>query len=462
MSRGYRALMKGSGLGALPSKQAITSLQPGASSRTLGPRLQGKNAPGAGVNLSQYVFEPLRRDDEFILCRGQHASEGGFPSILVLAPACEHPSRSTLNKIEYEYSLRHELDPAWAVRPLALSEQRGQKVLVLEDPGGDTLLTSLSGRMETGHFLRVAIGLASALAGLHGRRLIHKNVTPAHALITSTTGQVRLMGFGIASRLPRERQSPDPPELIAGTLSHMAPEQTGRMNRSVDSRSDLYSLGITLYQSLPGHLPFTATDPLAWVHCHVARLPAPPNTRVVDVPSQLSAVIMKLLAKTPEERYQTAAAVERDLRRCLADWDTQHVIEEFPLAEHDLPDRLLIPERLYGREGEIAALVAAFDNVVASGKPALVLVSGHPGIGKSSVVSELHKVLVPPRGLFASGKFDQLRRDVPYATIAQGFQSLIRQLLRKPDAELNTWREPLRQALAPNRSLPLESIPDRR
>src|SRR5262249_35473235 len=185
-----------------------------------------------------------------------------------------------------------------------------------------------------------------------------------------------------------------------------------------------------------------------------------PSTRVTDVPPQLSAIIMKLLAKTPEERYQTAVGVERDLRRCLADWDTRRAIEEFPLAEHDLPDRLLIPERLYGREDEIDALLAAFDTVIASAKPSLVLVSGHPGIGKSSVVNELHKVLVPPRGLFASGKFDQLRRDIPYATLAQAFQSLLRQLLGKPEAELRKWRAELRQALAPNGALLFDLIPE--
>src|SRR5262249_14893221 len=187
-----------------------------------------------------------------------------------------------------------------------------------------------------------------------------------------------------------------------------------------------------------------------------ARSPVPPSTRVADVPSPLSAIIMKLLAKTPEERYQTAVGVERDLRRCLADWDARRVIEEFPLADHDVPDRLLIPERLYGREREIDGLLAAFDKVITVGRPALVLVSGHPGIGKSSVVNELHKVLVPPRGLFASGKFDLLRRDIPYATLAQAFQSLLRQLLAKPEPELREWRTRHGCRVAPSACLAAE------
>ena len=188
-------------------------------------------------------------------------------------------------------------------------------MLALEDPGGDTLEKSLSGPMETAQFLRVAIGLATALGGLHGRRLIHKDVKPANALVDPATGQIRLMGFGIASRLPRERQAPQPPETIAGTLAYMAPEQTGRMNRSIDARSDLYALGVTLYEMLTGSLPFSAADPMEWVHCHIARQPMPPSERVKHVPAPVSAIIMKLLAKTAEERYQTAAGLERDLRR---------------------------------------------------------------------------------------------------------------------------------------------------
>src|SRR5262249_4905969 len=153
----------------------------------------------------------------------------------------------------------------------------------------------------------------------------------------------------IASRLPRERQPPDPPEFIAGTLPYMAPEQTGRMNRSIDARSDLYSLGVTLYEMLTGSLPFAADDPMEWVHCHIARRPVPPAERLPEVVRAVSAVLMKLLAKTAEERYQTAAGLERDLRRCLAQWEAERRIDDFPLGEHDTPDRLLIPEKLYGR-----------------------------------------------------------------------------------------------------------------
>ncbi|MEA2808342.1 MAG: hypothetical protein QOJ17_2483, partial [Rhodospirillaceae bacterium] len=256
------------------------------------------------------------------------------------------------------------------------------------------------------------------------------------------------------------RHSPDPPEFIAGTLPYMAPEQTGRMNRSLDSRSDLYALGVTLYEMVTGGLPFTASDPMEWVHCHIARRPVPPAERRKEVPGVVSAVVMKLLAKTVEDRYQTAAGLERDLRRCLAAWEARRRIDDFPLGEHDTPDRLLIPEKLYGREREIEALLASFDRVVTGGMPELVLVSGYSGIGKSSVVNELHKVLVPPRGLFASGKFDQYKRDIPYSTLVQAFQSLVRTLLGKSDAELASWRNALGEALGPNGRLIADLVPE--
>jgi PAS domain S-box-containing protein len=258
----------------------------------------------------------------------------------------------------------------------------------------------------------------------------------------------------------RERQSPHPPETIAGTLAYMAPEQTGRMNRSIDSRSDLYALGVTFYQMLTGALPFTADDPMEWVHCHLARRPLAPTERLKEVPAAVSAIVMKLLAKRAEDRYQSAAGLERDLHRCQSQWQAQRWIEDFPLGEHDTPDRLRIPEKLYGRRREVETLLASFDRVVNGGGPELVLVSGYSGIGKSSVVNELQPVLVPPRGMFASGKFDQYKRDVPYSTLAQAFQSLIRPLLAKSDVDLAPWREALREALEPNAGLIVALVPE--
>jgi PAS domain S-box-containing protein len=350
----------------------------------------------------------------------------------------------------------------------------------------------------------VAINLAAAIGALHRQGIVHKDVKPASVLLDLASGHCWLTGFGIASRLPRQRQLPAPPEFIAGTLAYMAPEQTGRMNRSIDSRSDLYALGVTLYEMLTGTLPFSASDPMEWVHCHIARRPLPPDRRSEAVPAPVSAIVMKLLAKTAEERYQTAAGVQADLQRCLdklegsrprdpllwrarirlrqspgettsfteASLDRQRalhpdnengdpdVITPFPLGQHDTPDRLRIPEKLYGRDREIETLLASFGQVVANGRPELVLVSGYSGIGKSSVVNELHKVLVPPRGLFASGKFDQYKRNIPYWTLAQAFQSLVRPLLAESEVELSKWREALREAVGPNGRLIIDLVPE--
>jgi len=271
---------------------------------------------------SEYVLEPLRAGADVTLCRGR---QPGNPSpVLVIALTTEQPSPQSLRRLQHEYLLAAELEPAFAAKPLTLARHEGRAILVLKDPGGeplDLVLERSKGRpLDLIRVLQIAVGLAAALGQVHRRGLIHKDIKPANFLVDDA-GNVWLTGFGIASQLPHERQAPAPPEIIAGTLAYMAPEQTGRMNRSIDTRSDLYSLGITLYQMLSGDLPFHAADPLEWVHCHIARRPIPPDERVT-VPEPLSAITMKLLAKSAEERYQTASGLEADLRRCLTEWET--------------------------------------------------------------------------------------------------------------------------------------------
>jgi len=407
------------------------------------------------VDLTGYELEPLHDDGDFSLYRARRPSH----PVSVLALVATRTASHSITRLEHEYGLAPLLDSSWAAQPLALYRRREPPMLVLDDDGGEPLHRSLGRPLELTRFLRIAANLARVVGHVHRCGLVHKDIKPANVLVDGN-GNVRLTGFGIASQLPHEHQPPAPPEIVAGTFAYMAPEQTGRMNRSIDTRSDLYSLGVTLYEMLTGSLPFTASDPMEWIHCHIARRPRPPSERVAGLPAAVEGIVLKLLAKAAEDRYQTAAGVEADLRSCLAVWEADHRIEPFRLGAHDASDRLLIPEKLYGREAQIEALVTAFDRIVAGAGAELVLISGYAGIGKSSVVNELHRVLVPPRGLFASGKFDQYKRDIPYVPFAQAFQSLVRNLLSKSDAEVEPWRHALLEALGPNGQLIVNLIPE--
>jgi len=408
------------------------------------------------TDLSKYRFNTLRRE-ELGLYRG---SADDLSHILVVSNASRQPSLELLRRFEHELALRSTLEPEWAARPLELTEYETRMALVLEDPGGEPLTGLLGGPLETSQFLRIAISLASAVARMHERGLIHKDIKPSNVLVETRTYSTWLTGFSIASRQPRERQAPDPPDKISGTLAYMSPEQTGRMNRTIDSRSDLYALGVTFYEMLAGALPFTADDPMAWVHCHIARQPLEPSQRHPAVPLQLSSVVMKLLAKNAEDRYQTADGLVADLRRCLLQWEIHRRVDQFPLGLHDTPNRLVIPERLYGRDAEIGTLLASFDRVALDGRSAFLLVSGYSGVGKSSLVNELHKVLVPRRGLFGTGKFDQYKRSVPYGTLAQAFQSLVHQVLGATAAQMDEWHDALLEALGPNGQLIVNLVPE--
>jgi serine/threonine protein kinase len=216
-------------------------------------------------------------DSEFAFRRRQREAGDGVPrDVLTVCAVGPQPNPSILERLAHEYGLREELEESWAWRPIELVREDGRTLLVFEDPGGEPLDGLLGAPMELGRFFRLVVCIATALGRLHERRLVHKDLKPAHILVNCADGGVRLTGFGIATQLPRERQTLEPPETIAGTLAYMAPEQTGWMNRSIDSRSDLYSLGVMFYEMLTGSLPFTTSDPMEWVYCHVARHPVPP------------------------------------------------------------------------------------------------------------------------------------------------------------------------------------------
>ncbi len=264
-------------------------------------------------------------------------------SRLLAAPPTERPPLELIQRLHTEYALRDELSPAWAARPLELTIHLSRPVLLLEDPGGEPLERLLLQALDISTFLRIAIPLVTALRHVHLRGLVHKDLKPSHILVGVERDSVHLTGFGVASRLPRERQAPDPPAAIAGSLAYMAPEQTGRMNRSIDSRTDLYSLGVTFYRMLTGELPFAATDPMEWVHCHIARRPIPLSERLPTISEPISSLVMKLLSKTPEDRYQTAEGVEVDLHRCLTEWQLTVALLRFRSAHETDPSTCSSP-----------------------------------------------------------------------------------------------------------------------
>jgi PAS domain S-box-containing protein len=409
------------------------------------------------MDLSGYWLETLREDSETVLYRGHEPDTTA--TVLVIAPASRKPAAAHVERLEHEYALRNQLDPGWAVEPLGLARHQGRTVLVLRDPGGQPLDRQLGRPLDLAHFLNVAVGLSAALRHVHAAGFIHKDIKPGNVFVDES-GNVRLTGFGFATRIPRERQAPAAPEVIAGTLAYIAPEQTGRMNRSIDSRCDLYALGVTLYEMLVGALPFAASKPMEWIYCHVARSPPPPSVRVEGVPPAIELMILKLLAKNAEDRYQTAAGIEYDLRHCLTDLRAVRRIEQFPLASRDRSEQLRIPEKLYGRESELRRMIDAYEHVATHGAFQFMLVSGTAGVGKSSLVNELHRALHSSRGVFAAGRFERHKKDIPYATLSDAFRGLVRQIMSRSDEELGRWRSSLQHAVGRNGQLLVDLLPE--
>jgi PAS domain S-box-containing protein len=417
--------------------------------------------PAAGLKplLTALQFDVLRRDEHFVLYRAR--AKGGSGTMLALAPASGvDASPAALSRLQHEYSLRSELDAAWAVRALDLVRVDGVPTLLLEDPRGESLDRLVGRPMDLTRFLRIGVGLSTALARLHARGMIHKDIRPANVVVDLDSGAVRLFGFGLASLAPRERPRAGGAAIAETSLAYIAPEQTGRIQRSVDSRTDLYSAGVVLYQMLTGVLPFEAQDPLAWIHAHVARKPVSPRERRPEIPLVLSDVVMKLLSKESDDRYQTAAGLQTDLERCLAQWRSSGRVDEFRVGLDDVPDRLLIAEKSYGREKEARALFDAFERVAATGRSEFVLVAGPAGAGKSTLVQGLQSAAVARNGFFLSGKFDQQQRDTPYATLVQAFHELMRRILSESEASVARWREAFLEALGANTRLIADLVPE--
>jgi len=277
------------------------------------------------------------------------------------------------------------------------------------------------------------------LEAIHQQNIIHKDIHPNSILINLQTRQVKLTNFGLAAQISYESQSIRDPHRLEGQLAYISPEQTGRMNRMVDYRTDFYSLGITLYEMLTGTVPFTVTDPLELIHCHIARQPAPPDLVKPTIPTMLSALVLKLLSKTPEERYSSAYGISADLKQCLAAWTNEQQIADFVPGQHDVPFRFQISQKLYGRDADIDALLSAFD-ALGQGRAVLTLVYGYSGVGKSTLVNEIHKPVIQKNGRFIAGKFDQFKRNLPYSAFIQALREAVKQILTEPEAQIAYWK----------------------
>ncbi len=371
-----------------------------------------------------------------------------------------YPTPSELTRYKQEYEITRSLKVDNIIKALDLQRYENSLVMLLEDFGGQSLRSLLSQRQfSLEDFLSIAIKTTDSLAAIHNANIIHKDINPSNIVYNPQTEQLKIIDFGISSRLSQEFTTVLPPEQLEGTLAYIAPEQTGRMNRGIDYRSDFYSLGITFYELLTHQLPFTTTDPMELVHCHIAQQPLAVHQLIPDIPVAISDIIDKLLTKTPEERYQSARGIKADLETCLNQLKSQGEISPFSLGSQDITDKFYIPQKLYGREQEVNQLLTAFEQV-SQGTTGMILVSGYSGIGKSALVNEIHKPITRQRGQFISGKFDQLQRDIPYSAITQAFQDLIRKLLSEPEETLQTWKKKILEALGNNAQIIIDVIPE--
>jgi predicted ATPase/signal transduction histidine kinase len=376
------------------------------------------------------------------------------------------PSSQELLKLRNKYDVGKNLDLPHVVKTLALEPYQNAYALVLADGGGISLESYLAQAGAFGNqpesqvrFIQIAIQIAAALEGLYCQRVIHKDIKPANILINPTTEQIELTDFSISSLLPKETQEIKNANMLAGTLAYMAPEQTGRMNRGIDYRSDFYTFGVTCYQLLTGQLPFISNDPMELVHCHLAKQPIPVHQLQPNIPLMLSEVVSKLMAKNAEDRYQNALGLKHDLQICLAQLQQTGKIESFTLGQQDPSDRFLIPEQLYGREPEVSTLLNAFERV-SKGIAEIVLVAGSSGIGKTVVVQEIHKPIVRQRGYFIRGKYDQFQRNIPFSAFVQAFRDLMEQLLSESDSQLQTWKTQILAVVGENGQVLIDVIPE--
>ncbi len=402
------------------------------------------------------LFEQLHNSSRTIVYRAIREIDQ-LPVVVKMLKR-EYPSSHELLQFRNQYAITKNLNLPSIIKTHDLEHCGNSYALIIEDFGGISLKEyTLNCILRVDEFLAIALQLAESLNGLYCHRIVHKDIKPANILINPETKQVKLIDFSIASLLPKETQEIRNPNILEGTLAYISPEQTGRMNRGIDYRSDFYSLGITFYELLTGKLPFNSNEAIELVHCHLAK--TPPTTLHPHTPTPLINIVMKLMAKNAEDRYQSALGLKYDLEKCLSQWQETGNIEQFELGERDICDRFLVPEKLYGREKEVKTLLAAFERV-AVGNREMMLVAGFSGIGKTAVINEVHKPIVRQRGYFIKGKFDQFNRNIPFNAFLQAFRDLMGQLLGENDVELAKWKTKILKALGENAQVIIDVIPE--
>ncbi|HPU89523.1 MAG TPA: AAA family ATPase [Spirochaetota bacterium] len=414
------------------------------------------------------IFEMIDETSRSLVHRGRRDSDG--TGVVIKLLKTDRATPTDLARFRQEYAIIREIDDEGVVRTLDIIDCDGGIAIVMEDFGGVSLKRALrEGKADLDFVLGTGASIASALGRLHGRKIIHGDIKPGNIIISADSltpapprplpggeGSVKIADFGIARAVTRADENINDPNVIEGTLAYMSPEQTGRMNRTIDHRTDLYSLGVTLYEMLTGEVPFRSADPMEVIHAHIAKKPVPPHEAGRPVPSAISAIVMKLLAKAAEERYQSAAAVAEDLGRCLEMLRSNGRIDDFAIAANDIAADFRFSYVFVGREKEIGELYAAFERVAVNIRPnlpvgagersrmELVLVAGPPGIGKTALVNELQRPVLAERGYFISGKFEQYSRDIPYGALVQAFRSLAARMLAESPERLAAWRERLK------------------
>jgi hypothetical protein len=399
------------------------------------------------------VVREIVCNDWYALYQGQRDEDN--KSVLLKIPRRQLSNPAAIEILEREFEILRGLTIDGVPRALELHNDKA--CLVLEDIGGMPLRESFGSQAsDLNSFFKLAVQLANILAELHRQEIVLHNLNSNAILLNSDTDEITLTDFSFATFASSKIGVMRSPNSL---LSCISPEQTGRMNRDVDYRTDFYSLGVIFYELLTGNLPFSSDDPLELIHAHIAKTPPSPAEVNPETPETVSKIVMKLLAKTAEQRYQSAAGLKADLEICAREWSAYGQVMAFPLGFHDVSDRFNIPQKLYGREQEVEKLLAAFDRVC-EGTSTFMLVAGYSGIGKTSLIQELYKPIVRTRGYFISGKFDQVARGVPFGALIQAFRNLIRQLLTESDERLEMWRTRLLNALGANGGVLTEVIPE--